>query len=105
RLAQAGENPASRGSIDSPAQRSRATARTFRRDRDGPERSGVDQARVYVTGPQGPQAPYFTTFNCGRPGFPPPLLPPPSSAEVGRLGGSGPRSDSENTMPSPVSRA
>lgn len=41
---------------------------------------------------------YFTTFSCGRRGA-------PSSAGVGRLGGSGPKSCSENTMPSPVSRA
>jgi hypothetical protein len=41
---------------------------------------------------------YLTTFSCGRRGA-------PSSAGVGRVGGSGPRSCSENTMPSPVSRA
>ena len=41
---------------------------------------------------------YLTTFSCGRRG-------PPSSVCGGPLGGSGPRSCSENTMPSPVSRA
>src|SRR6266853_1679852 len=41
---------------------------------------------------------YLTTFSCGR-------RTPSSSAVLGRDGGSGPRSCSENTIPSPVSRA
>ena len=40
---------------------------------------------------------YLTTLSCGR--------RPPSSGGGGLVGGSGPRSCSENTMPSPVSRA
>jgi len=49
---------------------------------------------------------YLTTFNCGRGRLPPPLLPSAFlGGRPGRFGGSGPRSDSENTMPSPVSRA
>ena len=43
------------------------------------------------------QANYLTTLSCGR------RLP--SSGGAGLVGGSGPRSCSENTMPSPVSRA
>ena len=44
-----------------------------------------------------PGANYLTTLSCGR------RLP--SSGGAGLVGGSGPRSCSENTMPSPVSRA
>ena len=57
--------------------------------------------RADVTGsgtmPTGSVQGYLTTLSCGR------RLP--SSGGAGLVGGSGPRSCSENTMPSPVSRA
>ena len=81
---------------DAKTQLSKLVARAAAGDQVCITRRGKPMAKL--TAMDSPRLRYLTTFSCGR-------RAPPSSAVVGRVGGSGPRSCSENTIPSPVSRA